>query len=271
LHSLLDAAGRNLRCGQNLLQNLLQDLPEHRLPDRVLLPGAGQNAAGRNGELRGRYGSAQCERELPCLGNGPVAAWPPRDGCRTRPVILPGDALLDDALLHDLADGHRKGGPKLHSLPDPRRICSLVRRLIRSEASVVRGKVNDRLAWLAGDEARILILRRVAHPVLHRFAPREQVVLVSLLRCLRPHVCPAVCPGEPGYVGLAAVRCRELFLPFVVPQWFLARSHDPVGVKAACPWSCQAGRLLPWLASRWPGAVSSIRLLPGKAQPQAWE
>jgi hypothetical protein len=151
----------------------------------------------------------------------------------------------------------------------------LVRRLIRSEASVVRGKVNDRLAWLAGDEARILILRPVGHPVAHpvldRFAPREQVVLVSLLRCLRPHVCPAVCPREPGHVSLAAVRCGELFLPCVVPQWFLARSHDPVGVKAACPWSCQAGRLLPWLASRWPGAVPSIRLLPGRAQPQAWE
>jgi hypothetical protein len=271
LHSLPGAAGRNFHCGQKLPQ----DLPEHRLLDRVLLPGAGQNAAGQNGGTPGRCGSAQSERELLCLGNGPLAAWPARHGCWPPPVILPGDALLDDALLHDLADGHRKGGPKLRSLPDPHRVCSLVRCLIRSEASVVPGKVNDRLARLAAYGARMLILRPVGHPVAHpvldRFAPREQVVPVSLLRCLRPHVGPAVCPGEPGHVGLAAVRCGELFLLCVVLQWFLARSHDPVGLKTACPWSCQAGRLLPGLASRWDGAVPSTRFLPGNALPQAWE
>jgi hypothetical protein len=116
---------------------------------------------------------------------------------------------------------------------------------------------------------RIRILRRVvhrvaqpvAHPISDWVAPRGRAVRVSRLPCPRPRVCLAGCPGEPGHLCLAAVRCAEL--PRLVPQWFLARSCAPVGVWAACPWSCQAGRLLPWLASPQTGAVPSILFLPG--------
>ena len=72
----------------------------------------GQNVAGQTWGLPGRYASAQSERELPCLGIGPVAAWPPRAGCRPQRANLPGDALLDESFPHDLGSGHRQGGPE---------------------------------------------------------------------------------------------------------------------------------------------------------------
>jgi hypothetical protein len=113
------------------------------------------------------------------------------------------------------------------------------------------------------------VVRRVARPISDWVVPRERAVRVSRLPCPRPRVCLAGCPGEPGHACLAAARCAELLR--LVSPWFSARSRAPVGVRAACPWSCQTGRLLPLLASPWAGAVLSILFLPGKARPQAWE
>ena len=270
MHSLPDAAGHNFQCGFRCVQNL----PQHRAGCWTACWALGR-ARTRRARPRGcRAGAVQPRAK----GNGTVLGT--ARGSFARPGMVARGTAAGGTVASRTVGGRRRqsfpatpffttlraatGRPAGNCVPYPIPVGSILwSAWSEAEVSVVPGKVNDRLARFAGDGARMLILRRVAHPVLHRFAPREQVVPVSLLPCPRPLVCLAAC--------LAAVWGGELLVPFLVPQWILARSHVPVGEWVACQYSCQAGRLLLWLAFRWGGAVPSIRPLPGKAQPQAWK